>query len=210
MSARDIIRDVRFEGDLAGLPTHAFSHRSLTWWGIVGFMVVEGTFFALAFGVYFFILDKEQSWPPAPYAPPDLLAGSLFTLLILLTEIPNTIVKKAAERYDLPTVRRWLVVMALAPLLLFVLRGFEFASLNVQWTDNPYGSAIWLLLFLHTTHVVTDWGDTLVLTCLMLTEHGKEGNRFVDTSENALYWRFVWLSWLLVYILIYWVPRWLP
>ncbi|MBU3077318.1 cytochrome c oxidase subunit 3 [Sphingomonas quercus] len=201
---------VRFEGDLAALPTHGFGHRSITWWGIIGFMVVEGMFFALSFAAYFFILDKEQTWPPAPLAPPDLLAGSLLTILILLTEIPNSWIKRAAERYDLATVRKGLVVMSAAVIPLFVLRGFEFASLNVSWTDNAYGSVMWLLLFLHTTHLVTDWGDTLVLTALMFTEHGKEANRFVDTSENALYWRFVWLSWLLIYLLIYWVPRWLP
>lgn len=204
-----MLRDVRFEGDLAGLPTHAFSYRSLTWWGILGFMTAEGMIFALSFGVYFFIMNKERTWPPVPVRPPDLLAGTLFTLLIVLTEIPNTIVKRAAERYDLPTVRKLLVVMTLVVLPLFVLRGFEFASLNVKWTDNAYGSVIWMLLFLHTTHIVTDWGDTLVLACLMFTEHGKEGNRFVDTSENAMYWRFVWLAWLPIYLLIYWLPRWL-
>jgi cytochrome c oxidase subunit 3 len=210
MTAIDTSEDVRFEGDLADLPTHAFGYRSLTWWGIIGFMVVEGMFFALAFATYFFVLDKEQTWPPAPVAPPGLTAGTLLTLLILLTEIPNIIVKRAAERYDLATVRRMLVVMSGAVLPLFVLRGFEFASLHVSWTDSAYGSVMWLLLFLHTTHLVTDWGDTLVLTCLMFTEHGHEGGRFVDVSENALYWRFVWASWLIVYLLVYWLPRWLP
>lgn len=200
---------VRFEGDLAHLATHGFGPRSLTWWGIVGFMVVEGMFFALLFAAYFFILDKEQTWPPAPYAPPGLTAGTILTVLIVLTEIPNAIVKKAAETFDLRTVRKGLVVMSLLPLPLFVLRGFEFASLNVMWTDNAYGSILWALLLTHTIHLVTDWGDTVVLTALMFTEHGKETNRFVDTSENAAYWRFVWGSWLIVYLLIYWVPRWL-
>ncbi|MBW8742932.1 MAG: cytochrome c oxidase subunit 3 [Sphingomonas sp.] len=200
---------VRFDGDLADLPTHGFGPRSLTWWGIVGFMVVEGMFFALLFAAYFFILDKEQTWPPQPYAPPALLAGTVFTMLIVLTEIPNAVIKRAAERFDLRTVRKGLVVMSLLPLPLFVLRGFEFASLNVLWTDNAYGSIQWALLLTHTIHLITDWGDTAVLTALMFTEHGKEANRFVDTSENAAYWRFVWASWLIVYLLIYWVPRWL-
>lgn len=209
MTAATPTEDVRFEGDLADLPTHAFGSRSVTWWGIIGFMVVEGMFFALSIAVYFFILDKEQSWAPAPYLPPDLLAGTLFTILILLTEIPNTLTKRAAERYDLGAVRLGLVVMSIVVIPLLVLRGFEFTSLNVKWSDNAYGSAIWLLLVLHTTHLLTDWGDTLVLTALMFTRHGHSPSRFVDTSENSLYWRFVWLSWLVIYPLIYWLPRWL-
>lgn len=200
---------VRFEGDLAHLPTHAFGHRGLTWWGVVGFMVVETMFFALAFAAYFFILDKEHTFPPVPYRPPDLLAGTLLTLLIVLTEIPNTVVKRAAERYDLSSVRKLLVVMSAVGIPLLVLRGFEFASLNVMWADNAYGSALWMLLLIHTTHLLTDWGDTLVLTALMFTEHGHEDTRFVDVSENAMYWRFVWISWLVVYVLLYWLPRWL-
>jgi heme/copper-type cytochrome/quinol oxidase subunit 3 len=41
----------------------------------------------------------------------------------------------------------------------------------------------------------------------MRTPHGEEPRRLVDTSENSLYWRFVWLSWIPIYLLIYWVPR---
>jgi heme/copper-type cytochrome/quinol oxidase subunit 3 len=67
---------------------------------------------------------------------------------------------------------------------------------------------LWLLLLLHTTHVLTDLVDTFVLTALMFTQHGHQGRRFVDVSENSLYWRFVWLTWLPIYLLIYWLPRW--
>ena len=47
--------------------------------------------------------------------------------------------------------------------MLLVIRGFEFNSLNVMWYDNAYGSIIWALLLLHTTHIGTDWVDTVVL-----------------------------------------------
>ena len=49
---------------------------------------------------------------------------------------------------------------------------------------------------------------TLLAACHRETrEHGAEGRRFVDTSENALYWHFIVASWLLVYGVIYWLPR---
>jgi heme/copper-type cytochrome/quinol oxidase subunit 3 len=65
---------------------------------------------------------------------------------------------------------------------------------------------VWLLLGLHTTHIVTDVADTLVLTVLMFTKHG-EGRRFSDVEDNAFYWNFVVLSWLPIYALLYWGPR---
>jgi len=197
----------RFSTDLALLPTHAFGHRSLTWWGIIAFFLIEGTAFALAIAAYFYLLNQERYWPPPPVAPPDLLAGTLFTILILLSEIPNTLLKAAAEKEELRPTRRWLVVLSLIGLVLLVIRAFEFNSLNILWHENAYGSAIWLLLLLHTTHIGTDWVDTLVLTGLMFTKHGVEGRRFVDCSENSVYWRFVWLLWLPIYVVLYWLPR---
>jgi heme/copper-type cytochrome/quinol oxidase subunit 3 len=202
-----MIREVRFTDDVAELPTHKFGPSSLTWWGIIGYMIVEGGFFALAFAAYFFLMGHEQGWPPEGRKAPDLLAGTLFTIVILASEIWNTRVKKAAHERDVPTIRRLLPVIIGIGALLLVIRGFEFNSLNVRWTDDAYGSIIWALLFLHTTHLVTDWGDTIVLWALMMTPVGFEGRRLVDTDENALYWRYVWLLWIPIYLMIYWIPR---
>jgi cytochrome c oxidase subunit 3 len=199
----------RFSGDLAQLPTHAFGHRSLTWWGVIAFMVIEGSFFIMAIAAYFFLMNQEGQWPPEPVNPPDLLAGTLFTGLMLLSEIPNTIVKKASETERLATVKLGLLLIVLIGIVLGVLRALEFKSLNVGWTDNPYGSVIWMLLLLHSIHVLTDWVDSVVLAALMFTPQGRSPRRMVDVSENSLYWRFVWLTWLPIYLLIYWLPRWI-
>lgn len=197
---------VRFTRDLSELPTHAFGTRSLTWWGVVGFMLIEGTGFALAIAAYFFLMSQEQLWPPSAL-PPKLLWGTLTLAVMVLSEIPNVWVKKAAEEERLRDTRIGLVIMSIVVIPLLVLRGFEFANLNIGWDRNAYGSILWALLLLHTTHLLTDWVDTLVLAALMFTEHGGEGRRFVDTSENGLYWHFVVLSWIPLYVVIYWVPR---
>jgi heme/copper-type cytochrome/quinol oxidase subunit 3 len=196
-----------FTRDLAELPTHAFSHRSLTWWGVLGFMVIEGTAFAMAIAAYFFLMSQEQQWAPLPWQPPNPVAGTLFTIVMLLSEIPNTMAKKAARAYDVEKVRKLMPWIVAIGVLLFIIRGFEFNSLNVLWNENAYGSIIWALLILHTTHIATDWVDTAVLWRLMRTPHGEEPRRLVDVDENSLYWRFVWLAWLPIYLLIYWVPQ---
>ena len=202
-----MIRAPRFTGNVAELPTYKFGPSSLTWWGIIGFMLIEGTAFGLAFAAYFFLMGHEQGWPPEGRAAPDVLAGTLFTILILVSEIPNTMIKKAAETRDVPTIRLLMPLMVAIGVVLLIIRGFEFNSLNVRWTDNAYGSIIWALLLLHTTHILTDWFDTVVLTVLMRTPLAYEGRKLVDTSENSLYWRYVWLLWIPIYLMIYWVPR---
>jgi heme/copper-type cytochrome/quinol oxidase subunit 3 len=202
-----MIREVRFTDDVADLPTHKFGPSSLTWWGILGFMVIEGAAFALTFAAYFFLMGHEQGWPPEGRVAPDVLAGTLFTIIILLSEIPNTIVKKAANAGDVPTIRLLLPVMVAVGAVLLVIRGFEFNSLNCRWTDDAYSSIIWALLLLHAGHILTDWLDTVVLCGLMFTPVAYEGRRLVDVDENSMYWRYVWLLWIPIYLMIYWVPR---
>jgi len=196
-----------FTGDVADLPTHKFGPSSLTWWGIIGFMVIEGGFFMLTFAAYFFLMGHEQGWPPEGRQAPDLLAGTLFTIIMLLSEIPNTMVKKAARAGDVPSIRLLLPVMVAIGAVLLIIRGFEFNSLNCRWTDDAYSSIIWALLVLHASHLITDWGDTVVLAALMYTPMSHEGRRWVDVDENSLYWRYVWLLWIPIYLMIYWVPR---
>ena len=198
---------VRFTDDLADLPTTKFGSSSLTWWGIIWFMIIEGAAFGLTFATYFFLMGHEQGWPPEGRRAPDLLWGTLFTIIILLSEFVNTPIKKAADAGDVPTVRRLMPVIVAIGVVLLIIRGFEFNNLNVRWTDDAYGSIIWALLLLHTTHILTDWFDTVVLTALMYTPVAYEGRRQVDVDENSLYWRYVWLLWIPIYLMIYWVPR---
>ena len=86
------------------------------------------------------------------------------------------------------------------------IRALEFAHLNVWWDRDSYGSAAWLLLGLHTTHIVTDFLDSAVLAAVMVAGPVEE-HRFVDVEENAVYWYFVVLAWLPMYGVIYWAPR---
>jgi heme/copper-type cytochrome/quinol oxidase subunit 3 len=197
-----------FTDDLAELPTHAFGHRSLTFWGVLGFIIIEGVFFAMVFASYFFLMSHEAEWPPEPRIPPDLLAGTLFTILILVSEIPNRWIKKAADKLDVQKARRLIWIPVAIGALLLVLRALEFNSLNMLWTENAYASVIWALLFLHTLHLGTDWVDTIVIGVLLQTKEGLEPRKMVDVEENSFYWRFVWIAWLPCYLLIYWVPRW--
>jgi heme/copper-type cytochrome/quinol oxidase subunit 3 len=191
--------------DVSGLPDYAFGTRMTPTWGTIGFMTLEGTGFALAIGSYLYLVFINQQWPLAD-KPPGLLWSSLLTGVLLLSLWPNQLVKRHAKSEDLPRVRRDLVIMSLISILVLAIRAFEFTTLNVRWDQNAYGSIVWVLLGLHTTHILTDAIDTFVLTALMFTRHAK-GKRFADTEDNGFYWDFVVLSWLPFYGLIYWVSR---
>jgi heme/copper-type cytochrome/quinol oxidase subunit 3 len=191
--------------DIRHLPTFAFGHRSPMWWGTMGLVAIESTVFALAVMTYFYLRSHATAWPMGGF-PPDLIWGNINTFIILVSLIPNALAKRAAEQLDLPKVRLWMVVCTLFGLAFLVVRWFEFTALNTRWDSDAYGSAVWLLLGLHTTHLITDFYDTVVLAVLMFTGP-LEGKRFVDVSENAAYWYFVVFSWLPIYAVIYWGAR---
>lgn len=193
--------------DVCGLPKHAFGSRSIMWWGLLMMIAVEGTVFLVAIASYFYLQGNEQSWPPADTMLPDLYWPTVNVIIMLVSVIPNHIVKKAAEDMAIRKVRIGMVVADLLALAFVVVRGFEFAHLNVSWDSNAYGSITWGLLGLHTVHLVTDLIDSIVLTVLMFTKHGYEPKRFVDVSENCFYWYFVVFSWMPIYGVLYWAPR---
>lgn len=191
--------------DVSELPGYAYGHRSLMWWGTMGIIVIEGTMFALLIATYFYLRNYSDPWPPST-PPPDLFYGTLNTLVLLVSGIPNQWYKQAAEKEDLKKVQIGLLISIAFAVAFIVIRVFEFKNLNCRWDTSAYGSAVWVLLGFHTVHLVTDFLDTVVLTVLMFTDK-VSGRRFVDVSENAFYWWFVVLVWLPIYGVIYWVPR---
>jgi cytochrome c oxidase subunit III len=190
--------------DVSNLPAYAFSHRSLIWWGMLGIIVIEGTVFAVLVAAYFYLRLYVRDWPPS-VPPPNLIYGTVNTVVLLASLVPNYIYKKAAEREDLRKVRIWLVVSIAFAIAFIVIRVFEFPALNCSWDSNAYGSIVWTLLGAHSAHLITDFLDTIVLTILIFTER-IEGKRFVDVSENAFYWYFVVLAWIPIYAVIYLAP----
>lgn len=191
--------------DVAGLPSYAFSHRSLMWWGTLGLMAIESTVFALTVMAYFYLRSHSATWPMTA-DPPDLLWGTLNTAIMLASLVPNHFAKRAGERQDLVGVRVWLWLGILFGVAFLVVRAYEFAGLNVRWDSSAYGSVVWMLLGLHTTHLVTDVFDSIVLGVLFFTGP-LQGKRYTDVSENAFYWYFVVFSWLPIYLVIYWGAR---
>ena len=194
--------------DASALPDHAFGSRSIMWWATSLIIAIETTVFAIGVASYFYIQGNEEAWPPPDTPLPSLFWASINVAILLVSLVPNQLVKNAAERQNIRKVRLWMVVSILFAAAFVVVRGFEYTRLNVSWDSNAYGSVTWTLLSLHTVHLVTDLVDTIVLAALMFTRRGsREPRRFVDVAENSFYWYFVVLTWIPLYAVLYWAPR---
>jgi len=192
--------------DLTKLPPHGLGTASLTWWGTLAFMLIEGTGFALSIVVYLYLMSLASQWPlNAPL--PDLLPGTALTVSLIVSLVPNIFLARWAREQKLVKVRIGLIIMSLLGVAPLIIRIFEFPAMHIRWDQNAYGSIVWVMLGLHTTHIITDLIDTLVLTCLMYSRHGDNPRRYGDVSDNAMYWNFVVATWLPMYVCLYWVPR---
>jgi cytochrome c oxidase subunit 3 len=195
-------------GDLASVPTSGFGAHGLWYWAGLAFMVIEGAGFALGSAAYIYVMNSASQWPLAS-DPPNLFWGTLQTVLLLGSLIPTWFMSRASRRRDLAATRFWTVLVLVLNVAAIVIRAFEFPNLNTRWDQDAYGSVTWTLILLHTLHLLTDFTDSFFLAVFIFT-HPVKTDRFADVDDDAIYWAYVVFTWLPLYLLIYWAPRWAP
>jgi heme/copper-type cytochrome/quinol oxidase subunit 3 len=89
----------RVVADFSGLPPHGMHTASPTWWGTLAFMLIEGTGFALAIAVYLYLMSLATTWP-INSPRPNLLPGTLVTLVLVGSVVPNYLISRWAEQQD--------------------------------------------------------------------------------------------------------------
>jgi heme/copper-type cytochrome/quinol oxidase subunit 3 len=193
--------------DVSGLPSVAFGHRNTTWLANVFYMSIEGMMFALMFATYFYLRTRSTDWPPG-HLPPALRYGAANAVIFLLSIIPAWFVRKRAPERDRGAVRNGLLVLTLFALTATILRVFEFTTLNCRWTDDAYSSTVWVLIGIHSGHLLTELIETFVLLVISFTPK-MEGTRLADAAINSDYWYFVVVTGLIVDVLIYGTTRFL-
>ena len=192
--------------DVSNLPTHAFGSRDPLWWGIVLAIAIETTVFAIVWSTYFYLRMQEATWPPWRWSAPDLLVGSISTAAILATAIPMRLMEKAAKQFQDATVRLQLMVFFGITAVAGATRVWEYMALQVKWDSNAYGSVVWMMLTLHTTHIITSVLETLMLA-IYLFMRPLDPKHALDVEVGAIYWYFVVASWIPNYVLIYFGPH---
>jgi cytochrome c oxidase subunit III len=193
--------------DVSNLPSVAFGHSNTTWLANIFYMAIEGMMFALMFATYFYLRTRSTDWPPGHF-PPDLTYGGANAVVFLVSIIPAWRVKKRAPEGNRSAVRNGLLILALFAMGATALRVFEFMTVNCRWTDDAYSSTIWVLIGMHSGHLITELIETLVLLVMSFTSK-MEGTRLADAAINSDYWYFVVVTGLMVDVLIYGATRFL-
>jgi heme/copper-type cytochrome/quinol oxidase subunit 3 len=191
--------------DVSGLPSVAFGHHNTTWLANLFYMAIEGMMFALMFATYFYLRTRSTDWPPG-HLPPALKYGAANAVVFLASIIPAWVVRKRAPERNRRAVKNGLLVLTSFALLATGLRIFEFTALNCRWTDDAYSSTVWVLIGMHSGHLLTELIETIVLLAISFTPK-MEGTRLADAAINSDYWYFVVVTGLMIDLLIYGTTR---
>ena len=193
--------------DVAALPEVVFGHRALTWWGTVGFAVIEGWTLALCVVSYFYLRRNFVEWPPLGTRNPSLLIPTINLVLMLVSLAPAEWIKRKSRELDTRAVTIGLIICSLFAIVFCVLRWYEFTALNTRWDSNAYGSAAWTTVGFHATLLIVEAAEVLGVTAIFLTRRVEE-KHYADAEDVALYWYFLIGSWIPIYVILYLLPRW--
>src|SRR3569833_943954 len=118
--------------NLAELSLHGMGSASPTWWGTLAYMLLEGSAFAVAIGMYLYLQSLAPAWPIAA-PPPALGPGTWVTLILLVSLYPNWLVGRWAKQQSLLKVQWGTAVMTLFGVVFFVVCVFVFWVLFFWW-----------------------------------------------------------------------------
>ncbi|MDB4908533.1 MAG: putative cytochrome c oxidase subunit [Gemmatimonadetes bacterium] len=193
--------------DASGIEEKYFGTDSVSWWGTVGFMVIEGFTLILCMGAYFYLRKNELGWPPERTPLPDLVVPTISLATLLLKLVPISMAARKARRWDGDGVRRWLAITLAWNLVNLGMRIAEFGALRVRWDTNAYGSIVWATLFDHAYLILFDLFETAGIA-LVFFRHQETHRDFGAVDDDAMYTWFLVLAFIPVYVMLYWFPRW--
>ena len=195
--------------DLRGLPDVVFGPRDIMWWGTLGFVLIEGFTLVLCAVAYVYVTQNFATWPPQNTPLPSLVAPTVQVVVMLVSMLPARWTARAARRYDVGKVRIGLVVATAFGIAIVGLRAWELlVSLNVKWDSNAYGSVQWLVLGAHATLLAVELVEIAGMALIFWLAPVEE-KHMSDVADMVFYWYFMVLSWLPLYVLCFWMPRWL-
>lgn len=178
------------------------------WWGILGAVTIELTVVSALLSSYFYLMANSPEWPPAGVAPPELLWPSVNVVLLLLSAGTMWWAGWGIDRD-----KQWILTLGtglsvLLASLTLVLRSLQLDTFDFRWDDHPYGSIVWTITGFHYTHVASAIVGTAVVT-LLSTRGYFTPKRQLGVVVDTLYWYFVAGVFVPIYVVLYWVPRWL-
>jgi len=189
-----------------GLPVELEGGRSTGWWGMGLFITTEIAIFGSALASYFYLRSQAPTWPPAGIEEPDILYGSILTVVLLSSSIPIWFAERSIRHGRTVGLRAGFAVALVLALIFLAMQAFEWHASTFTQRDGAYGSLWFTITGLHGAHVI---GAVLIVGLLLVRAfrgHFDEDHHLA-VSVAAWYWHFVDVVWVLIFVSLYLSPH---
>ena len=193
------------------LPAVGNGVENFGWWGMVLFIAVEATVFALLLASYFYLRFRSGPvWPPDGIEDPKLKLVLIMSAILWSSSVPVHLAHSAAKRGKQGTLRACLAigfVLGAAFLVLQCAKEYpDIARHEFTPRTNAYGSMFFTITGLHGAHVfvgllMNAW------TQLRAWQGAFDEHRHTTVQNFVMYWHFVDVVWIFVLTTLYLSPH---
>jgi heme/copper-type cytochrome/quinol oxidase subunit 3 len=193
------------------LPTVGSGPTNFGWWGMVLFIAVEATLFALLLASYFYLRFRSgPEWPPDGIENPELTLVLIMSAVLWSSSVPVHLAHSAIKRGRQGAMRVCLALgFVLGAAFLVLQCAVEYPEiLRHEFTPrtNAYGSMFFTITGLHGGHVLVGllmnaW------TQLRARQGAFDQHRHVTVQNFVMYWHFVDVVWVFVLATLYLSPQ---
>lgn len=183
--------------------------RGTIWWGMVLFLLIEGTVVtSLLTSYFYFRVLAEAGWPPPGLPPPDPLRAAVPFAVLLTSVLP---VWAARRAYRDRRRRTFFLGMGVGCVLLagyLIVSLLDLVALPHRWHEHAYASLVWTIggyQWLHGIILLL-----LALGVLLVGARRADAQAWPGREAMAvlvLYWLFVLVVSIPVYVTLYAVPH---
>lgn len=192
--------------DVSDLPPYSISMQAPLWWGQICMIAIETTMFSILIAAYFYTRLRMDVWPPPGDQFPNTLLPGLALIPLILSAFGSYWASESAKKNDRGGMILGLAANVVLAVIFFVLRWFEWHSLNFNWMNDVFGSYVWAFLGLHTFDFIAELVATVVLLIIVISGRYGERER-VGVHVDSYVWYFVVVIWIPLYIVTYWGPQ---
>lgn len=184
--------------------THLDNRKLLMWL----FLSSEAFFFGSLIGTY--LLYRNRSLVgPYPEDVFDIPFTSVSSFVLLMSSLTMVLALASIQRGDQRGLRVWLLATTLLGTTFITGQAFEFTEFwhkGLALETNLFGSSFFVLTGFHGAHVSV--GILILLSLLVMSIRGRlPEEKSLNVELAGLYWHFVDVVWIVIFTLVYLMPR---
>ena len=179
-------------------------NRKLAMWAFLG---SECLLFGALISGYLLYRGRGQGTKPVDVY--DIPYTSVSSFVLLMSSLTMVLALAAIQNDEERKARVWLTSTALLGMTFIGGQVYEFTTFvheGLSLTANPASSAFFLLTGFHGTHVTL--GIVMLLSLVGLSLAGRLGRaNALQVELVGLYWHFVDIVWVVIFTVVYLMPK---